>query len=221
MCTDFCIHDKNNGNPHAHIMLAMRPFEQSGKWGAKTEKEYILDRGGARIRLKSGGFKTRKICATDWGEQTKAEEWRAACAGAVNVALERANHAGRVDHRSYARQGVEQIPTVHLGVAAFQMEKRGVKIELGDVNRAIEFTNSQLHQLRARISKLQNWLKEETENTKPLTLANVISDILSRRGQAGKPSYYPTINNLKSASQMLSFLQENRIMDMAGLQEKL
>jgi transcriptional accessory protein Tex/SPT6 len=78
-----------------------------------------------------------------------------------------------------------------------------------------------LRQLRARINKLQYWLKEEVENITSPTLADAISDILSRREQTGKSSYYPTINNLKVASQMLSFLQENQIMDMAGLQEKL
>ncbi len=44
MCADIAIHDKKNGNPHAHIMLTMRPLEQSGEWGAKSKKEYILDK---------------------------------------------------------------------------------------------------------------------------------------------------------------------------------
>ena len=43
MCTDVCIHDKKDENPHVHIMLTMRPIEQDGTWGAKSKKEYILD----------------------------------------------------------------------------------------------------------------------------------------------------------------------------------
>jgi len=66
MCADICIHDKNDGNPHAHILLTMRPIEPSGEWGAKSKKEYILDKNGEKIRLKSGEFKTAKINATDW-----------------------------------------------------------------------------------------------------------------------------------------------------------
>lgn len=43
MCVDFSIHDKEDGNPHAHIMLTTRPIEQDNSWGVKQKKEYILD----------------------------------------------------------------------------------------------------------------------------------------------------------------------------------
>ena len=49
MCADVCLHDKNDGNPHAHILLTMRPIEQDGAWGAKQKKEYVLDRDGNKI----------------------------------------------------------------------------------------------------------------------------------------------------------------------------
>jgi len=160
MCADICIHDKNDGNPHAHILLTMRPIEPSGEWGAKSKKEYILDKNGEKIRLKSGEFKTVKINATDWNEQTKAEEWRAAWAESVNAALERNEHAERVDHRSYERQGVERIPTVHMGVATTQMEQRGIITERGDQNREIALQNNLLQRIVARIKQLKDWLKE-------------------------------------------------------------
>lgn len=35
MCADVCLHDTGGGNPHAHIMLTMRPFDEGGEWGAK------------------------------------------------------------------------------------------------------------------------------------------------------------------------------------------
>ena len=134
--------------------------------------------------------------------------------------MEQNGHGSRVDHRSYERQGIDQIPTVHLGVAASAMEKRGIRTERGDLNREIEVTNQKLRQLKARISKLQNWLKEETEKTEPPTLADYIQGILSRRAQAGKSGYSQSLYNLKDAAKMLNFLQANNIMDMAGLDEK-
>ncbi|WHH59309.1 hypothetical protein [Petroclostridium sp. X23] len=88
------------------------------------------------------------------------------------------------------------------------------------MNREIEFTNQRLRQLKARISKLQNWLKEEMEDAGPPTLADIISNILSRREQTGKSDRYQAIGNLKAASKMLNFLQQNQIMDMARLDEK-
>ena len=79
MCADFAIHDTGGGNPHAHIMLTMRPIQQGGAWGAKQKKEYILDPQGKKIYdPKKRQYKCKAIPATDWNEQTKAEEWRAA-----------------------------------------------------------------------------------------------------------------------------------------------
>jgi hypothetical protein len=222
MCADIAIHDKEGGNPHAHVMLTIRPIEQDGTWGAKQKKEYILDKDGNKIYdPKKRQYKCKTISTTDWNEQTKAEEWRGAWAEICNQVLEQNGHTERIDHRSYARQGIDQIPTVHLGVAAFQMEKRGIRTERGNLNREIEVTNQRLRQLKARISKLQNWLKEEAANTEQPTLADVIQGILSKREQTGKQSRYTTIHNLKAAANMLNFLTVNGIKDMAGLEEKV
>ena len=221
MCADICVHDKSDGNPHAHVMLTMRPIEQDGAWGAKQKKEYVLDRDGNKIYdRKKRQYKCKSVPATDWNEQSKAEEWRAAWAQFCNQALEQNGHAERIDHRSYERQGIDQIPTVHLGVAASAMEKRGIRTERGEMNREIEVTNQKLRQLKARITKLQKWLKEEQENTEPPTLADYIQGILSRRAQAGKSGVSQSLYNLKDAAKMLNFLQANSIMDMAGLDEK-
>ena len=140
--------------------------------------------------IKKRSYKCKSVPTTDWNEQTKAEEWQSGWADSVNRYLEKLNHAVRIDHRSYERQGIEQIPTVHLGVATFQMEKRGIRTERSNLNREIEVTNQRLRQLKARIVKLQKWLKEETENTAPPTLADVIQGILSRREQTGKSDRY-------------------------------
>ncbi len=128
----------------------------------------------------------------------------------------------RFDYTNFKRnrEGIDQIPTVHLGVAASAIEKCGIRTERGDLNREIEVTNQKLRQLKARISKLQNWLKEEAENTEPPTLADYIQGILSRKAQAGKSGYSQSLYNLKDAAKMLNFLQANNIMDMAGLDEK-
>jgi hypothetical protein len=94
------------------------------------------------------------------------------------------------------------------------MEHRGIRTELGDINREIAVTNRELQMLRARIVKLEKWVEEESENLQSPTLADVITDILHRQGQYGQ-------TRLQAASQMLIFLQENHIFDMAGLQKKV
>ena len=201
MCADICIHDKNDGNPHAHIMLTMRPIEKDGKWGAKS-------------RTVNG----QKINTVDWNEQTKAEEWRAAWADAVNAALEHQGLEERVDHRSFLRQGKEEIPTVHLGVAATQMERKGIPTNRGNINHGIEASNKLLRQLRVRITKLKDWLEAEATNTAPPTLSDVIRGILDGHEQK---SYYGQIADPNMAAKVFNFLQENHITDMAGLREKV
>ena len=54
MIADFAIHDKGDGNPHAHILLTMRAMDEQGKWLPKSRKVYDLDENGERIRLASG-----------------------------------------------------------------------------------------------------------------------------------------------------------------------
>ena len=59
----------------------------------------------------------------DWNSQENAEVWHKVWADLANEFLEQNNRPERIDHRSYERQGIDQIPTVHIGVAASQMEK--------------------------------------------------------------------------------------------------
>jgi hypothetical protein len=198
-------------------MLTMRPINEDGTWGAKSKKEYILDDNGERIKLKSGEFKTQKINTVDWNDKTKAEEWRSAWADAVNTALEKENHSQRVDHRSYARQGKEEIPTVHLGVAASQMEKRGIRTERGDRNREIGITNKELGQLRARITKAKNDLYALPIIDAP-TMVSIMSHIADGKNLNTR---YQKIANLKTQANVLIFLQQNNVFDMAQLVEKV
>ena len=46
MCADVAIHDTDGHNPHAHILLTVRPLDNKGKWQNKTEKEYLCVKSG-------------------------------------------------------------------------------------------------------------------------------------------------------------------------------
>lgn len=155
MCADFNIHNTGNGNPHAHILLTMRPMDAQGKWLPKSKKEYVLDENGERIRLPSGRYKTRKVDLVDWNNRENAEVWRRAWADLANEFLAQNNRPERIDHRSYERQGIDQIPTVHIGVTASQMEKKGIATERGELNRSIKAANRLLRDIKAQIGKLK------------------------------------------------------------------
>ena len=141
MCADVNLHKKGK-NIHAHIMLTMRPINPDGTWGAKSSKEYVLDRQGQRIMLDSGEWKSRKVSAVDWNERDNAEIWREAWATTLNRELERRG-LKPVDHRSYKRQGLDKEPQQHMGPKALELERQGVQTEIGDKNRAIRERNAQ------------------------------------------------------------------------------
>ncbi|NDO51257.1 MobA/MobL family protein [Lachnospiraceae bacterium MD335] len=232
MCADIAVHDKKTGNPHAHIMLTMRPLEQSGEWGAKSKKEYILDKNGQRIKLKNGSFKTRKVDLTDWNDKGKAEVWRQAWADVTNKYLAEQNIPQRIDHRSYERQGIEQIPTVHMGVAATQMERKGIVTEKGEKNRLIREQNRLLKEVRRRIAELGKWIKEKSAqkdnqsinpfHSVPVQSPTLLELLNTAMQQAGQPdSRYGKIKDLKSFAKAVSFLQSNHISTLSELQETL
>ena len=124
-------------NPHAHIMLTVRPINKDGSWGAKSKKEYILDKNGERIKLKSGNFKSRKVDTTDWDKTTTLEKWREDWARTVNQNFERLGIDERIDHRTLKAQGIDREPTIHMGHGAWNLEKKGVVTERGEINRGI------------------------------------------------------------------------------------
>jgi hypothetical protein len=108
-----------------------------------------------------------------------------------------------------------------LGVAAAQMEHKGIRTERGNSNREIEVTNKELRQIKARLDKLNTWLKEEMENDEPPTLRDVVFNILKGREQTGQQSQSQKLYNLKAAANIHAFLMQHDITDMAGLDGKL
>ncbi|HGQ0871283.1 TPA: MobQ family relaxase [Streptococcus pneumoniae] len=226
MCADIALHDKNDGNPHAHILLTMRPFNEDKTWGAKSKKEYILDENGEKIKLKNGNYKTRKINTVDWNEQDKAEEWRKAWADITNKYLEENSIQDKIDHRSYQRQGIEQIPTIHLGVSATQMEKKGITTDRGNINREIKHQNKILKEISRRIKALLNWIrgigkeeKVETDNLKSTlppkeNLLSVFENLIHKNADN-----YNT--DLEKYIESYQYLKEKNITSLSELKESI
>ena len=234
MCVDFAIHDTDKGNPHCHIMLTMRPLDERGAWAAKSKKEYDLDENGERIRLPSGRYKTHKVDLTGWNDKGNALLWRKAWADISNAYLERAGSPERIDHRSNAERGIDELPTVHMGVAACQMEKKGIATEKGELNRNIQKANRLIREIRAQIGKLKEWIGElfkarETAPEQPPQspgLANLLIKYMSvQREKSRKYSQswqrQHTADELKTVSQAVNFLAERGISTLAELDAAL
>ena len=200
MCADVAIHDTDGHNPHAHIMLTVRPLTKDGKWQNKTEKEYLCVRDGEERGFTAAEFKSaqakgwekqyqykvgkKKVYmapsiaeaqgyeraskypkSTKYGRQNpisarwNSEEqlvlWREAWADTSNRYLEKAKREERIDHRSHAERGLDEQPTIHEGVTARALERKGIVSDRCELNRQIRADNALIRTLKATIAKLK------------------------------------------------------------------
>jgi len=162
MCVDWSLHDKGDGNPHAHIMATVRSITEEGKWAPKSRKVYDLDENGQRIfqKIDKSGkkqYKSHKDDYNDWNKTERVEEWRAAWAKCCNVIL---SEEDKIDHRSYERQGIDQIPTIHEGYAARKIAAAGGTSERVEINNEIRQKNSLLQKIVSQLKALGEEIKK-------------------------------------------------------------
>ena len=199
MCADAAIHDTDGHNPHAHILLTVRPLDERGKWQYKTEKEYLCMRNGEERGFTAAEFKSaqndgwekqypykvgkKKVYMTPsaaeaqeliradkhpkstrygrqnpiserWNSEEQLVSWRVAWADVTNRYLEGAGREERIDHRSNAARGLDEIPTIHEGVTVQALERKGIVSDRCEMNRQIRADNALLRELKAEIKKL-------------------------------------------------------------------
>lgn len=207
MCADVAIHDPHppGHNPHAHIMLTVRPLDEQGKWQYKTEKEYLCVRDGEERGFTAAEFKAaqadgwekqyqykvgkKKVYmapsaaeaqglvraskhpkSTKYGRQNPIAErwnsdeqlliWREKWADVTNKYLAQYPWIdARIDHRSHAARGLDEQPTIHEGVTARAMEKKGIISDRCELNRQIKADNALLRELKSAVRKLMDAVK--------------------------------------------------------------
>ena len=204
MCADAAIHDTDGHNPHAHILLTVRPLDEQGKWQYKTEKEYLCMKNGEERGFTAAEFRTAKndgwekqypyevgkkkvymvpstaeaqgfvradkhpksTCygrqnpiSERWNSEEQLLAWRAAWADMSNRYLERYGYDERIDHRSHADRDLTEQPTIHEGVVARALEKKGIISDRCEINRQIKADNALLRELKVTVKKLMQAVK--------------------------------------------------------------
>ena len=214
MIADLAIHapDKEGGlsNPHFHVLATMRPLNPDGSFAAKQRREYALDEHGNRIRDGDSKYVFNAVHTTDWHAPETLEAWRAAWCDLVNRRFEEKNLPCRIDHRSYARQGIDQIPTVHEGPNVRKMEAKGIRTEKGELNRWIKATNRLIRDLRKKIAALKDWIdeiREELSKPEVPPLIQLLCDHFEKRNQDAY-SNKGKIRNLKQFSEVINFIEQ-------------
>ena len=128
------IHAGEGTNPHCHLLISERTND-----GLERSPEQWFRRYNAAAPEQGGARKTTALHPKAWLAET-----RAAWAEQTNQALAEAGHEIRIDHRSYAAQGIERVPGVHLGPTVRAMEARGLDTERGAEARAVAQHNAAL-----------------------------------------------------------------------------
>lgn len=207
MCADFSIHDKGDGNPHAHILLTTRDV---------TEKGF--------------GKKNR-----EWNKIERLEQWRENWAIICNEKLREKGLSDRIDHRTLKAQGIDREPTIHIGVATKHMERAGrnsdrmreynkiiahneatspvitaeyihelkqgyciLDKEISTINQQITNARSEMQSLRFRMDKI----KEDAEHI--LVMRGKLDELKTKRHEIG---FY---KNKKTIDEQISYLERSR-----------
>ena len=228
MVVDFAVHEPEReeggiNNPHFHFLCPIRPIEQNGKWGLKQKREYVLDENGNRIPDSKGDYVFNAVPTTDWGSSETLEFWREQWAAMSNAKFEEKGLDVCIDHRSYERQGIELLPTVHEGPTVRAMEKKGIKTEKGEFNRWIRRTNAFIRDLRKSLSALLESIKEiKAELDKPQS-DPVIIPLQRYFDMRNAKAYSQTarVNNLKELNQMANYLKASEIYTVKDLESRV
>ena len=126
MTVDVAFHEKETEeggtpNPHFHFLCPIRPMNPDGTWGFKQHRVYRLDEDGNRIRDQNGEYVFNAVPTTDWGSPETLEHWRQTWAELCNAKFAEKGLDVRIDHRSYERQGMDLLPTIHEGATVRAM----------------------------------------------------------------------------------------------------
>lgn len=199
-------------NPHAHILLTVRPMDAEGKWEAKSKIEYLCKRGDEengftavefkqaqgegwekQYQFKEGKKKKwytiseglekelervsknprttpygrKNATLEEWNSKDRIFEWRKNWEEIVNNKFEELGEKTRIDSRSYINQGKEEIPTIHMGTSAVNMDKRAMRelragadpeqikwSDIGTINKEIKERNLFSRKLKQKIETM-------------------------------------------------------------------
>ena len=214
MVVDFAVHqpDREDGGIPNPIFMCFAPSVPSSRTanGAISNTEFTSWTRTATVSgTQIGNFVFNAVPTTDWGSPETLEYWRQTWAELCNAKFAEKGLDVRIDHRSYERQGVELLPTVHEGATVRAMEKKGIRTEKGEFNRWIKATNAVIRDIKKKIALLFDWIAEaKVELAKPQApdLVSLLNAYYTQR-RAGAYSQKGKISNLKEMNETFNYLR--------------
>jgi hypothetical protein len=174
MVADVSIHRDRIENPHAHIMLTVRPFNEDGSWGNKKKKEYIKE-NGEFVFDDNGKKKYKTISLTDWNDKETLLKWRENFALKINEWYAKKGIDEKVSHESYEKQGIDKLPKQRLSLTEYRIEQREKEnaVKQGEEYKPKTFYG-QLNEKIKKNNKLIEDINKESER-KELRKQKIIS----------------------------------------------
>jgi len=140
------IHAGGGSNPHCHLMISERKND-----GIERPREQWFKRYNGKKPDIGGAQKSEKLKPKNWLEQTRAD-W----SDYANRALDRAGYDDRIDHRTLEAQGIDRLPTIHLGPNVVELEAKGIQTDRGDKALSIEKVNAEIIDLQEHLEAIEH-----------------------------------------------------------------
>ncbi|MGE3919579.1 MAG: MobA/MobL family protein [Gammaproteobacteria bacterium] len=158
MLADWSVH-WDASNPHVHVLLTTRQLTETG-FGAVVSQ---------------------------WNQKDLLQSWRAKWAQYANFHLQLHQHAARIDHRSYQDQGIDLVPTIHLGTGARAQHARGQVIERVQAFEAIGQAN--LKKLATSPARLLKKIAAQTETFNATDMQAALMTYVPERSIPSKETF--------------------------------
>ncbi|MCM3227570.1 MobA/MobL family protein [Terribacillus saccharophilus] len=217
MVADVNIHRDKEENPHAHILLTIRPFNEKGEWWkTKSKKVTITDNEGNPVLNDKGKPKTRNVDLTGWNSKDKLIMWRKNFAEKVNEYYKENGYDITVSHLSNEERGLDKLPQTRLTRSEYYIEKKAKKeAELNNREyKAVTFNgqyNEQIQKYNQEIELINNEIMElnELRSNNIAEIPNVIEmnelqeraiDSVKKRQKVDSIDYTIAAKNIKSLS---------------------
>jgi len=182
MIADFSIHDKKDGNPHAHIMLTMRDVSPSG-------------------------FENKN---RDWNNIKCLEQWRENWAKTCNRALEEKGKQTRIDHRTLEAQGLERTPTIHVGISKARKVQNQEIIKSNEKYNP-ENVSQFMNELNEGYKIVKNNINESNQSERELTKIESNLKAISTRMDDLHRQYNDLQQAIKERDNMSAFKNKREI----------
>lgn len=225
MVADVNIHFDKEQNPHAHVLLTVRPFDEKGNWGNKTKKEYVKNENGEFVLNENGTKQTKRIDLTEgWNDRNTIIEWRKKLAEIINEKYKENGIEQNVTHRSNVDAGKEELAKIRLKRTEFQVEEKHKEFceknnipyepvtEYGKINFEIDKINKNLKEINQEIEtlKLEKVHLEVDENIIP-TLLNIRKDNVINRNDELKNDYIFIAKRAKVDVEKISYSHISKV----------